>query len=62
MTGALRLALAIMPEARQVTAAAADGGEVDVTYRLIDGKWEALSPPKGAVLTEALALDVRASD
>lgn len=60
MTGALRVALAVMPEATQVTAVAAADGQVDVTYQLIEGNWEALNPPHGAVLREALALDVRA--
>lgn len=59
MTGALKVALAVMPEATQVTAAAAAGGQVDVTYQLIEGNWEALNPPQRAVLREALALDVR---
>jgi hypothetical protein len=60
MTGALRVALAVMPEANEVTAVAAAGGQVDVAYRLIGGDWKALNPPRGSVLREALALDVRA--
>lgn len=56
MSGAIKVATAVMPEVKQIVVAVGGTGEVDVTYSLSNGEWSAGNPPQGAILKDALAL------
>lgn len=55
MSGAVKVATAVMPDVKQIVVAVGGTGEVDVAYFLSNGEWSAGDPPKGAVLKDALA-------
>lgn len=58
MSGAIKVASAAMADVNLIVVAAAGTGKIDVSYHLKDGEWEAMHPPKGAVLQDSLRLRV----